>query len=335
MQTPSLHLLPKSTASILGTFFVYSGIPQMQGSSSWLWGFNALFLRLHGEISFSFLFSHSSWGSVLVLAPPVHVGHPQVSVPCPDKRGLKQQLIRALLLTQAREREGYGSHNWNAGWACSSKGQREVATAWGMPCVLPGKLSLDQGTLAVACCTGSWEGVGSDLHLHTGPLVTAVAAIAVCAHLWGPRWKPWLALVSGAHFGSALPSVGTWSRKPLSSCILKQWSLASPAGYDFFLDSLPACCGTLAPFRLCSHSQPQSSPRDLTSEAQASVPSPHPLWQVSRQAFQAGECWSAPILCAGISLFCPLHPCCCALLCGSKASPPPPPPPISTSEGAS
>ena len=42
---------------------------------------------------------------------------------------------------------------------------------------------------------------------------------------------------------------------------------------------------------------------------------------MSRQASLAGECWPAPILCAGISPLCPLHPCCCALLCGSEASP--------------
>ena len=61
----------------------------------------------------------------------------------------------------------------------------------------------------------------------------------------------------------------------------------------FFPDSLPASCGALAPFRLCSHRQPQSSPCDLTSKARASSPSPHlPQW-VSIQASQAGECWSA------------------------------------------
>ena len=58
-------------------------------------------------------------------------------------------------------------------------------------------------------------------------------------------------------------------------------------------------------------------------------PSPHPPPQVSRQASQAGECWSALVLCAGISLLCPLHPCCCALLCGSKASTPTPSHPLS------
>ena len=42
---------------------------------------------------------------------------------------------------------------------------------------------------------------------------------------------------------------------------------------------------------------------------------------MSRQASRAGECWSAPILCAAISLLCPLHPCCCAPLHGPEASP--------------
>ena len=88
---------------------------------------------------------------------------------------------------------------------------------------------------------------------------------------------------------------------------------------------LAATRGTLAPFRLCSRTQPQSSPWDLNSEARASAPSPHPPQWVSRQASQAGESWSAAILCAGISLLCPLHPCCCALLRSSEASPRPPP----------
>ena len=53
-------------------------------------------------------------------------------------------------------------------------------------------------------------------------------------------------------------------------------------------------------------------------------PQPPPTRWVSRQVSQAGECWSALILCTGISLLCPLHPCCCALLPGSEASPPTP-----------
>ena len=78
-------------------------------------------------------------------------------------------------------------------------------------------------------------------------------------------------------------------------------SLASSAVPDLFPNSLPASRGALAPFRLCSRRQPQSSPWDPT-EARASAPSPRPPRWVSRQASQAGECWSAPILCVRESL---------------------------------
>ena len=118
--------------------------------------------------------------------------------------------------------------------------------------------------------------------------------------------------VSGACLGSVLD--------PISSSTPKQWCLGSQAGPDFFPDSLLVSCGALAPFRLCSRSQPQSSPWNLTSKSGVSAPSPCPSRQVSRQASQAGECWSPPILCAGTSLFFSLHPCCCTLLHGSKAS---------------
>ena len=60
----------------------------------------------------------------------------------------------------------------------------------------------------------------------------------------------------------------------------------------------------------------------LRSDRSPSLSSqPRPPRRVSRQASRAGECWSAPILCAGISPLCPPHPCGCALLCGSEASP--------------
>ena len=112
-----------------------------------------LLLGLHGEISLSHLCLHRSWGSVLDLALPLHVGHPLVSVFCPDRRGLKEQLIRGLWLTQAWGRERYGM-----------QGEPAVAEASVMLQYLrhavcsPGKLSLDHGTIAVAGCTGSWEG---------------------------------------------------------------------------------------------------------------------------------------------------------------------------------
>ena len=74
------------------------------------------------------------------------------------------------------------------------------------------------------------------------------------------------------------------------------------------------------PFRLCSRRQPQSSPCDPT-EARALAPSPRLPRQVSRQASWAGECCSAPSLCARVSPLCPPHPCGCTLLRGSEAPP--------------
>ena len=76
----------------------------MQCTSGRLWRFNPLLLRLHGEIALCFLCLHSSWGSPLDLALPLHIGRPLASVLCPDRRGLKEQLIKGLWRTQARGR---------------------------------------------------------------------------------------------------------------------------------------------------------------------------------------------------------------------------------------
>ena len=97
----------------------------MQGMSSCLWRFNLLLLRLHGEISLSLLFSHSSWFQALGLALPLHVGHPLASVLLPDRRGLKERLIRGLRLTQAGGREG----NRTQGEPAGGGGRSDVATA--------------------------------------------------------------------------------------------------------------------------------------------------------------------------------------------------------------
>ena len=78
------------------------------GTSSCLWSFNLLLLRLLGEISLSLLCSHSSQGSALDLDPPLRVGCLRASVLCSDTTGLKEQLLRGLWLTQAGEREHYG-----------------------------------------------------------------------------------------------------------------------------------------------------------------------------------------------------------------------------------
>ena len=119
-----ISLLPKSTSSIWDDLFVYLDIPQMQGTSSWLWRFNPLLLRLLREISLSLLCSHSSWGLALDLAPPLRVGCLRASVLRSDRTRLKEQVIRGLWLTQAVGREGYGCgaslRQQRPAWCCHS-----------------------------------------------------------------------------------------------------------------------------------------------------------------------------------------------------------------------
>ena len=119
-----------------------------------MWRFNPLLLKLLGEISLSLLLLHSSWGSALDLDMPVHVGHLRVSVLNSERKGLKEHLNQGLWLTQA----GGGGRGPDAGRASGSRGQCDVAPARGVLCLLPGKLSLDHGTMAVADCTGAREG---------------------------------------------------------------------------------------------------------------------------------------------------------------------------------
>ena len=78
------------------------------GTSSCLWSFNPLLLRLLGEISLSLLCSYSSRGSALDLDPLLRAGRLRASVLRSDRTGSKEQLLRGLWLTQARGREGYG-----------------------------------------------------------------------------------------------------------------------------------------------------------------------------------------------------------------------------------
>ena len=145
-----------------------------------MWRFNPLLLRLLGEISLSLLCSHSSWGSALDLALPLHVGHLRASVPCLDRTGLKEQLIRGL--------------------CHSSQGEGGV-WLWGKPVAAKDSMTLQQPeacrVFSWGSCpwiTGPWEcrpaqppwrgGVDSDLCLHTGFLVAAAAALASHAYLW-------------------------------------------------------------------------------------------------------------------------------------------------------
>ena len=149
-----------------------------------MWRFNPLLLRLLGDISFSLLCSHSSWGSALDVASLLHVGRLRASVRHAVRTGLKKQLIRGLWLTQARGREGY-----------SMRGEPLAAEA-GMTLQQPEA----HRVFSWGSCpwiTGPWQwraaqapgrgGVESDLCLHTGFLMAAAAALASHARLWGPR----------------------------------------------------------------------------------------------------------------------------------------------------
>ena len=137
-----------------------------------------------GEISLSLLFSHSSWGSALDLDLPLCVGCRRASVPCPDRTGLKEQLLRGLWLTQAGGREGY--------------------VVQGEPAAAEASMTLHQPEARRAFSSGScpwitglwrWQaaqapgrgGVESDLCSHTGFLVAAAAALASHARLCCPH----------------------------------------------------------------------------------------------------------------------------------------------------
>ena len=115
---PKIHLL---NFGMIHCLFRYS---TDTGTSSWLWSFNLLLLRLLGEISLSLLCLHSSWGSALDLAPPLRVGRLRASVLHSVRTGLKEELIRGLWLTQAGGREGYGCgpslQRQCPAWRCSS-----------------------------------------------------------------------------------------------------------------------------------------------------------------------------------------------------------------------
>ena len=89
----------------------------------------------------------------MVLDPPLRVGRLRASVPRPDRTRLMEQLLGGLWFTQDGGKEGYGVPGEPAAAAASMMLHQPEAL-----CVLPGKLSPDHGSLAVAGCTGSWEG---------------------------------------------------------------------------------------------------------------------------------------------------------------------------------
>ena len=137
-----------------------------------------------GEIYLCLLCSHSSWGSALALASPLCIGVLRASVLHSERMGLKEQLIQGHWLTQAQEREGYGMQGEpvaaEAGVTLHQPEAHHVFSRGSCPCIM-GRW---QWQAAQAPGRGS---VDSDLCLHTGFLVAAVAALASHAHLLCPR----------------------------------------------------------------------------------------------------------------------------------------------------
>ena len=137
------------------------------GTSSCLWSFNPLLLRLLGEISLSLLCSYSSRGSPLDLDPPLRVGRLKASVLRSHRMGLKEQLLQGLWLTQAAGRKGYGCgaslQRQRPASRCSSL-RRAVRSPWE---VVPGSWDPGSGRLhrllggavwivTCACTQASW-----------------------------------------------------------------------------------------------------------------------------------------------------------------------------------
>ena len=139
------------------------------GTSSCLWNFNPLLLKLLGDISLSPLCSYSSQGSALDLDPPLRVGHLRASVLHSHRTGLKEQLIQGMWLTQARGREGYrcgaSLQWWRPAWRCTS-----------LMCAMcsPGEV-----------VPGSREPGSGGLHR----LVGGAVWIMTCAHTQASWWR--------------------------------------------------------------------------------------------------------------------------------------------------
>ena len=118
------------------------------------------------------------------LALPLCVGRLRAFLLCSDRTGLKEQLIQGLWLTQGGGREGYGLRGEPAAAEAGVMlHQCDVCHVffWGSFSWIMGPWQWR------AAQAPWWGGVESDLFLHTGFLVAAVAALVSHARLWGPR----------------------------------------------------------------------------------------------------------------------------------------------------
>ena len=115
--------------------------------------------------------------------PFLHVGRLRASVLRSDRTGSKEQLIRGLWLTQAGGRERYGTQGEPVAVEASVTLQQHEAHRVFSRGSCPWIMGPWQWWAAQAPRRG---GVDSDLCLHTGFLVAAVAALAFLASLWCP-----------------------------------------------------------------------------------------------------------------------------------------------------
>ena len=117
-----------------------------------------------GANSPSLLQSHSSFG----LGPASSHRPPLGFCYLPRHEGWTPRLIRAHVLTQARETEWNGIHSWGVpGCACSSTGFADVVTDWGRSCALPEEMAPGRVSLGRPSWPGFHEGMGSNLYLFT------------------------------------------------------------------------------------------------------------------------------------------------------------------------
>ena len=154
------------------------------GTSSCLWSFNPLLLRLLGEISPSLLCSHSSQGFSFGFGPASACRLPEGVCSPPRQNRVKGAAALGALAHSGRGEGGV-----------RRRAEPAVAEAGVMLQQPEARRAFSRGSCP--WITGPWQwraapaprrgGVESDLCSHTGFLVAAAATLASHARLWGLR----------------------------------------------------------------------------------------------------------------------------------------------------
>ena len=109
--------------------------------------------------SLPLLQSHSLLCSALILAPLLLIGHPLLSVPCPEKKAWRTRLIRTHVFSWAEDREKNSSHNLDV-----------LGPAWQPPPVfLPGEPQWTEEHGGLQSMVSQWAGRDwATKHIPTG-----------------------------------------------------------------------------------------------------------------------------------------------------------------------